>query len=301
MLWTDLTFGVEIECFIPGGEAAATRAIVAAGVSCISTSGHSTIQQWKVVPDGSLRNVGPGGCEAVSPILRGEEGLQQVRTVVAALRAAGAVVNTHTGLHVHIGARQATVAQLRNLCKLFLKYEGQFDALVPASRRSNRYCQSNASVAAMRGGDAANLSRSLDGAGSVAALARVMNGGWEERQHYTSFRYYKLNLQSYASHGTVEFRQHSGTLDPAKIDAWVRLVAGFCARAFTLTSVRWDGQPGTFSQLVAKADRETAQFLTRRRAALQRDPAEIDAPLAGGRQTPAPTARPVADEADIPF
>lgn len=35
-------------------------------------------------------------------------------------------------------------------------------------------------------------------------------------------RYRNLNFQSYGKHGTMEVRQHQGTLDAAKMWAWVR-------------------------------------------------------------------------------
>ena len=40
-------------------------------------------------------------------------------------------------------------------------------------------------------------------------------------------RYHKVNLQSYYRHGTVEFRQHSGTLNAAKAVNWVRMLAAY--------------------------------------------------------------------------
>jgi hypothetical protein len=36
-------------------------------------------------------------------------------------------------------------------------------------------------------------------------------------------RYHKLNLSSYVSHGTIEFRQHQGTINYVKISRWIDL------------------------------------------------------------------------------
>jgi hypothetical protein len=39
-------------------------------------------------------------------------------------------------------------------------------------------------------------------------------------------RYFKVNAVSYSRHKTIEFRQHQGSTDFAKISNWVR----FCAK-----------------------------------------------------------------------
>jgi hypothetical protein len=48
-------------------------------------------------------------------------------------------------------------------------------------------------------------------------------------------RYFKVNLQSYHTYGTVEFRQHSGTLNAAKAVNWVRLLDSFITATKSLT------------------------------------------------------------------
>src|SRR5215475_2237133 len=54
-----LTFGVELECYLPNGHNHTTgaRAVSDAGVTChAELYGHSVRQHWKVVTDGSLGN-----------------------------------------------------------------------------------------------------------------------------------------------------------------------------------------------------------------------------------------------------
>ncbi len=41
-------------------------------------------------------------------------------------------------------------------------------------------------------------------------------------------RYRSVNLLALAKHGTIEFRQHAGTLDPDKLGAWVRFLFALC-------------------------------------------------------------------------
>lgn len=40
-------------------------------------------------------------------------------------------------------------------------------------------------------------------------------------------RYFKVNLMSFQRHGTIEFRQHSGTVNATKIANWVRFLGQF--------------------------------------------------------------------------
>lgn len=48
-------------------------------------------------------------------------------------------------------------------------------------------------------------------------------------------RYFKINLQAYLRHGTIEFRQHSGSANATKVCNWVRFLQAFidesCRRA----------------------------------------------------------------------
>ena len=275
MLAKDLTFGVEIECYVPIDGPALAQRLNSAGIPAIFIRhSHQTTAGWKVVHDASVTQYAPSGfhgLEVVSPILIGEAGLERVTKVADLLRALGSRITTKCGLHVHVGARNANPHQLKTLGKMFVKYEKQFDALVPASRREtspapylaqrNRFACSNSA----RFNDMADAFRQIDAARTVAQIATVMNGGYSSDQ-YTNFRYFKLNYQSMATHGTVEFRQHSGSVESQKICAWIKLVTNFVASAMSVRSVaQADGQ---FDALIGKVDRPTAAYLESRRAAL---------------------------------
>jgi hypothetical protein len=279
MQFQDFTFGVEIECYIPGSLSSLFAALSAANVPMSHAAGsiHRVTAGWKVVGDGSLNSapVGHVGCEVVSPILRGDDGIAQVVRVMEAVKAFGGKVNKSCGLHVHVGAQDATAGQLKNLAKMFVKYEHHMDALCPESRRNgNRYCQSNRQQAAGYGVAAtyeAQVAASfakLEGLRSISSIANVMNGGYGGG-HYTHHRYFKLNFQSLASHGTVEFRQQAGTVEGQKAATWIRLVVGLVASAFSLKSITSQAEP-SFEKLVRKVDRATADYLKARRVALNR-------------------------------
>ena len=91
-----------------------------------------------------------------------------------------------------------------------------------------------------------------------------MNGGWDNGAR-SSCRYYKINFQAFATHGTIEFRQHSGTLDADKAANWVRLLTGFFAVAMSVRVVA-NRSFATFEDLLKKTDRNGAAYLRARAA-----------------------------------
>lgn len=44
-------------------------------------------------------------------------------------------------------------------------------------------------------------------------------------------RYSKVNMQAWHDHGTIEFRQHNGALDPKTVTNWIRFVVTFVERS----------------------------------------------------------------------
>lgn len=212
-------FGIEIECYLPEGTTAAQAAAALAqrGIPCnAETYNHMARANWKVVTDGSLGDYSRG-VEFVSPILRGENGLKQVETVCKALTDFGCTVNKKCGLHVHVGVANAALGFFKNLTKLYALYEPIIDAMMPASRRAsaNMFCRSMT---------AANMAR-IESANDLDSLINTISGRGGES------RYFKLNLTAYRRHRTVEFRQHSGTLDAIKATKWAILCLKMVAAA----------------------------------------------------------------------
>jgi hypothetical protein len=224
----DRRFGVEIE-FLPTITAdAAVMSLRAAGIEVQYTGyTHDVTPHWKIVTDGSC------GYELVSPVLEGEAGLEEVRIAAAALEAAGATVDRRCGLHVHFDARSMNIKAVKNLFKLWLKFEDVLDTFQPQSRRgnSNTYCQSNLK-------DQCRDATSHRDACLAMFEAIDACKNMDQMRDLYPCRYRKLNIQSYFRHQTLEVRHHSGTTDPAKITNWVRLMARMFDAAEVAAAVR---------------------------------------------------------------
>lgn len=201
------TFGVEIEAHgIDRSELAAELNEVGIQVN-VEGYNHNTRNHWKVVTDGSL--VGDKTFELVSPKLSGAEGLRQLKTVLIVLKGLEAKVNKTCGLHIHFDASSFNLTTWKNLYKNYAKIEKLIDGFMPTSRRSNNnyYCKS------MR---VQNYEAKINGSNSLEEI---------ERQVTQRNRYYKLNTQSFWRHGSVEFRQHSGSVDYKKVSNWILFLA----------------------------------------------------------------------------
>lgn len=204
----DRTFGIEIEAFGPSIDQV-VRAIRAKGIDCYAEGyNHTTRAHWKVVTDASV----PGGFEVVSPVLQGDDGMAQLKKVCEALKEIGTRINRNCGLHAHFGASDFTERSSiwKHLYRNYARLEETIDSFMPESRRAhnNRFCQS------MRVTD---FEARIESANTLRQIENAIT-----RQS----RYFKLNSQSYWRHKTIEFRQHSGTIEFEKISNWVL----FCAR-----------------------------------------------------------------------
>lgn len=244
------SFGVEIEANGVTRDALVAE-LRAQGLEVYAEGyNHTTRNHWKIVNDGSV--VGPNAFELVSPVLRGYEGLADLERACRALRICGAQVNNSCGLHVHFGASDLGIEHLRQVVRNYMVLEPTFDRLMPAGRRgnANTYCQG-----LLQGRTLAEAERQILAATTAQQLATAAN---------TGSRYRKVNMQSFFTHGTVEFRQHSGSTDFEKISFWVKLLHNLIDYSATrlVTPALPVEQFTTFNQ------RDIATYYQRRQTAL---------------------------------
>lgn len=197
----EITFGIEIETHIPAGALPVGSYYSGAPV-------HGLPEGWVAKQDGSIQApAGRQGCEFVSPVLKGDDGIRQILAVVAKLNEIGAKVNASTGLHVHVGWSGDSHA-LARLVTLVANFEKAiFASTGTKNRERGRWCAS-----VQQHGDAVR-----------ASTASSIN------------RYHVLNLNNLYSgrRATVEFRAFAGTLNVVKILGYVSLCLGLVERALS--------------------------------------------------------------------
>jgi hypothetical protein len=225
------TYGVEIEIEHPtngsrGANALATAIEIEFATNRIDATctfeGYNhrdnANNHWKIVTDASLRN----GLEVVSPILKGFEGKAQIEAVLTAIRSQGYEVNFRTGLHVHHDARNLTGYQIGAIIGTYTAFQDVIDYSVAPSRRDSS--RSNGNVSNYCNNMSAHMSKfnrnnsTLKSLKNVTANQAKLNGLTRE---FGSGRYVNVNFTSISAHGTLEFRQHQGTLNFSKMWAWI--------------------------------------------------------------------------------
>ena len=210
-------------------------------IVCISSYSNDDSSIWRIKTDGSVSGRGHG-LELVTPVLKGEMDMLRLRKILTWLEEIGCTVNRTCGLHVHVGVSDWQVSQFKNLAKRYMKFETAIDTFMPRSRRSsqNSYCQSNAKYLANEIRYRSQFD-TCDLAGmftkiNKARTAKDVSTAIQPRGH--SGRYVKLNLHSFWTHGTVEFRHHSGTICGDKIDNWVRVCLAMTHLADSKRSIK---------------------------------------------------------------
>lgn len=199
---TERKFGIEIECMGTTREQV-VDALANIGMKCaIQDYNHEDYDFWKIVPDSSVYS----GFEVVSPPLIGKSGFDDVKKVFDVLTTLGAQVDRRCGFHVHVDANDLSAKDMLCVAKRYEKYEHKIDAVMPPSRRedNNGYCLS--------------MKRFFTEYDYELKHCRL-NKDFSRR---IDDRYFKVNLCSFERHGTVEFRQHGGTVEYNKAINWIQ-------------------------------------------------------------------------------
>jgi len=236
---------------------------------------RGAVPYWKLVDDNSLHGGGPRGlgkvytgAEVVSPILKGVEGLDQVNRMGLAMEELGAETTKSTGFHVHIDAKDlkssgaAGLEALKKICVAYIVFEPALDLLTKRDRqdRQNILTRSNQKeMMLVHGGSVKDQLDRIKAAPTIEDLVKLVNPN--QRNPDKPSRIYKLNLTNLIDtpngrgHGTIEFRQHHGTVNAKAAGCWVELLQFFVHRTkkpeanFVDIPSGPDGQPLKASQL----------------------------------------------------
>jgi hypothetical protein len=237
-----IKFSVEIECKIPRSrtyrrnENNAPDAIRVGeyhnGIQVPAIAGREWAG-WTCESDGSLRTSGHvyRMVEFVGPVVSGPEGIQEISDFLAALRSIGCKVNPSCGLHINISHPGLfKPSKLRRLISLTARHEQALWAVngSPTRESNTTYCKTIKKL---------YKDREYDSLRSLENITR----NYEER-------YYTLNLQNLfvtapnrytgrvrvsANKRRVEFRVLAGTVNSAKVRAYLRVFLGLVELAIT--------------------------------------------------------------------
>tara|TARA_Y200000002_G_scaffold135593_1_gene111769 strand:- start:176 stop:1144 length:969 start_codon:yes stop_codon:yes gene_type:complete len=190
------------------------------------------------------------GFELTSPCnLTFKDLVQQMKAVLHYMNEYKCKVNISCGTHVHHVGTRFTAKRLQNLSNFAVANEKAIDGLVSESRRGNQqWTKSNKDI--LDCGSWCEQKRSTSFMESKG-IQNTQDVRVSQSDHY---RYRHLNLTAFGKHGTIEFRQHQGTLDFSKAVFWlaftqsqvlrglksVKQVANYQQPMFnTLTSLKW--------------------------------------------------------------
>jgi hypothetical protein len=183
---------------------------------------HTTRNYWKLVPDASIsrqtgdRIGGDAGIECVSPVLNGKKGIVDIKKAIRSLVGAGASVNESVGYHAHFGIAGLSIEHLRNLLYNYRGFEPIIDTIMLKSRRG---AVNNAGVESRW---AKSLYRRFPNENEFWMLLESCQSVSDiQYQVFGNDRYQKTNLMAYSRYGTIEFRQHGGTLEEDTIIYWL--------------------------------------------------------------------------------
>ena len=258
-------FGVELELTTPtqidGSSVSYTTSrhqLVAklreAGIDArVEGYGHDTQTYWKLTTDGTVssRRGQHGGSELVSPKLYGQDGKEQLKTVLKVCNDFGCQVNVSCGTHVHHDVTNEMIRDensvelfLKSLIRTVVKYENIIYRLISPSRLKmvngsywTRPARSYylAEAFTLRHDMPSNFLDKLketskrlekkikrDVSRKVRRHGnRVSTSNYSTPSRTQRDRYCGLNLMNIWKRGSVEFRYHQGTLNFDKLWAWV--------------------------------------------------------------------------------
>jgi len=171
---------------------------------------------WKAERDGSIRpeNTSRKGCEFVSPILKGAEGVRQIENAIDQINARGGRVNASCGLHITV-SWNGDAAALARLISLVGNHERAIYASTGTRKREQ-----------------------------MMYAKRIKQYGNKDnaKSRCESDRYHLLNL-THLTRGKnrIEFRAFGGTLNKTKVVGYLMMVLGLVELALnTKRCSEWD-------------------------------------------------------------
>lgn len=215
----------------------------ASSVGCYQTRTitDSRGREWKVMRDSSINEQKKnGGCasdeykvEFVTPPLQYKD-IELLQEITRALKDAGAFANSSCGIHIHVDGANHNPQSLRRLVNFMTVRQDLIYEALEIGSRGNRWCKKLSPELLNTMKKRKELSKSE----AEEIWYSPANDGYDSgisHSHYNETRYHGVNLHSYFSKGTVEFRLFNSTLHAGKIKAYVQFCLALSAWSITST------------------------------------------------------------------
>lgn len=217
-------------------------------------------REWKVMRDSSIhpvRNVGDQygdeyRVEFVTPPLQYED-IETLQKIIRKFKEAGAVPHSSCGIHIHIDGKRHTADSLKRLVNFMYSRQDIIYEALGVGNRKDSWCR----PICKNLNDAMKKKKDSTKNDVENMWYSNLNDGYYggvSYEHYNQTRYHALNLHSFFSKGTVEFRLFNSTLHAGKIKAYIQ----FCL-ALSAWSIESNGR--TVFKTVAGYTQEQKQTL----------------------------------------
>lgn len=242
-------FGVEVE--MTGITRRKAAAIIAGILGTLSSPQDSTSYHartimdnksriWKIMRDSSIipanndngiSDLDEYCVEFVTPPLTYED-IELVQSMIRKLRENGAKINDSCGIHIHIDGANHTPQSLRRMINFMTSRQNLIYEALEIKERESRWCKKLNPSLLKEMKKSKNISKNQT---EIIWYSSANDGYCEgiNHNHYNSTRYHGLNLHSYFSKGTIEFRLFNGTLHAGKIKAYIQFCLAISAWAIT--------------------------------------------------------------------
>ena len=204
------------------------------------TIADQAARKWKIMRDSSIEAIRNDGTsepldeyrvEFVTPPLNYSD-IELLQNIIRKLRENGAKAHSSCGIHIHVDGANHTAASLRRLVNFMTARQDLiYEALQIGDRESNWCHKLNKTLL-----DAMKKDKNLTKEKAEEIWYSRANDGYcggIDHQHYNATRYHGVNLHSFFTKGTVEFRLFNSTLHAGKIKAYIQFCLAVSAWAIT--------------------------------------------------------------------
>lgn len=167
--------------------------------------------------DGSLDN---NGVEFSSIAFNGDLLLNKVNAFCKELNKRKYTINSSCGLHIHIKIVKTT-DYLKKVFLFYSKFEDFFFNMLPKSRQDNHYCYKISMIYNEINNNLFSIDKMLDFEKKLYNCTNYKHIRQLEQEKYNNKRYCWVNFHSIFYRGTLEIRNHNGTIDNNKINNWL--------------------------------------------------------------------------------